>query len=186
MFDSLVCSNYVRRQIVVFSVSNFLNDHLDKFKHSCKWTLIAFILIRFLQFIHSLWNILTVVVTINILVPLQLCAETHQLEERSVLLPPVVLAESEEERKLSRETKKQIKLYFAQLPNKIYCKFGFVLCLFVNMKFCIPVSVFHTKSIKEFSFINWVDSTTQCKLRNFGLCMAYIQRYGAMLLVRTW
>ena len=109
-------------------------------------------LLFFLHFFHSLWNILTVVVTINILVPLQLCAETHQLEERSVLLPPVVLAESEEERKLSRETKKQIKLYFAQLPNKIYCKFGFVLGLFVNMKFCILVSVFYTKSIKGIWF----------------------------------
>ena len=150
-------------------MSNLLNDHLDKFKHSFKWTLVTVVLICFLHFFHSLWNILTVVVTINILVPLQLCAETHQLEERSVLLPPVVLAESEEERKLSRETKKQIKLYFAQLPNKIYCKFGFVLCLFVNMKFCILVSVFYTNQLKEFGFINWVDSTTQCKLRNFGV-----------------
>ena len=144
-------------------MSNFLNDHLDKFKHSCKWTLIAVILIHFLQFIHSLWNILMVVVTINILVPLQLCAEIHQLEERSVLLLPVVLAESEEERKLSRETKKQIKVYFAQLPNKIYCKFGFVLCVFVNMKFCITVSIFHTKSIKGIWFdkLSWFDHSVQ-------------------------
>lgn len=144
-------------------MSNFLNDHLDKFKLSFKWTLVTVVLICFLHFFHSLWNILMVVVTINILVPLQLCAETHQLEERLVLLPPVVLAESEEERKLSRETKKQIKLYFAQLPNKIYCKFGFVLCLFVNMKFCILVSVFYTKSIKGIWFhkLSWFNHPVQ-------------------------
>lgn len=170
-------------------MSNLLNDHLDKFKHSFKWTLVTVVLICFLHFFHSLWNILTVVVTINILVPLQLCAETHQLEERSVLLPPVVQAESEEERKLSRETKKQIKLYFAQLPNKIYCKFGFVLCLFVNMKFCILVSVFYTKSIKGIWFhkLSWFNHSVQIEelwgcvwftYRNMELC--YWWEYGNM------
>ena len=164
-------------------MSNLLNDHLDKFKHSFKWTLVAVVLICFLHFIHSLWNILTVVVTINILVPLQLCAETHQLEERSVLLLPVALAESEEERKLSRETKKQIKLYFAQLPNKIYCKFGFVLCLFVNMKFCIPVSIFHI----WFHKLSWFNHSVQTEelwgcvwftYRNMELC--YWWEHGNM------
>ena len=73
-----------------------------------------------------------VVVTINILVLLQLSVVTLQLVERLVSLPLDALAESGEERRPSREKRRQIKCCSLRVQNKIFCKFDDLTCVSVG------------------------------------------------------